>query len=299
MPGHVPVLFSDVLEQLHLQANNLVIDATLGAGGHARGLLEAIGPNGRLLGFEADPRTLATTVAELSEPRLVGVNNNFRDLATVAAEHGFINVSAILFDLGVSSMTLDEGQRGFSFQHDGPLDMRFDQAQQSLTAADIVNTWTANQLADIFVRYGEIHRPDSLIEMIVSRRKTTPFVTTQDLADAVSSIWRRRGRAHPATTVFQALRIAVNDELGALETALPQAIELLQPAGRLAVITFHSLEDRLVKQWGKAAAEAGVVDIITKHVIAPSREEQKHNPRSRSAKLRIYQKNFIKQNTNE
>lgn len=299
MPGHVPVLFSDVLEQLHLQANSLVIDATLGAGGHARGLLDAIGPNGRLFGFEADPRTLATTVAELSEPRLVGVNKNFRDLATVAAEHGFINVSAILFDLGVSSMTLDEGQRGFSFQHDGPLDMRFDQVQQSLTAAEIVNTWTANQLADIFVRYGEIHRPDSLIEMIVSRRKTTPFVTTQDLADAVSSIWRRRGRAHPATTVFQALRIAVNDELGALEAALPQAIELLQPDGRLAVITFHSLEDRLVKQWGKRAAEAGAVDIITKHVIAPNREEQKNNPRSRSAKLRIYQKKFIKQNTNE
>ncbi len=299
MPGHVPVLFSEVLEKLHLQAHDLVIDVTLGAGGHARGLLDAIGPDGRLLGFEADPRTLSTTMTELAEARLVGVNNNFRDLATVAAKHGFINVSAILFDLGVSSMTLDEGQRGFSFQQDGPLDMRFDPTQQSLTAAEIVNTWSAAQLADIFVRYGEIHRPDSLIDMIVTRRHASPFQTTTDLAEAVASIWRRRGRAHPATTVFQALRLAVNDELGALASALPQAVELLRPAGRLAVITFHSLEDRLVKQWGKQAAATGTIDIITKHVIAPSRAEQQRNPRSRSAKLRIYQKKLIHQNTNE
>lgn len=292
MPGHVPVLFSDVLQQLNLQPNDDAIDATIGGGGHARGLLEAIAPNGKLLGLEADPRTLALTRQEIPNRRLVMVNANFRDLHEMAVKHGFTAVAGILFDLGVSSMTLDDGSRGFSLQHDGPLDMRFDPKQQSLTAAEIVNTWNAAQLADIFQQYGEIHRPDRLIEMITSRRRTAPFTTTSELADAVATIWRRRGRVHPATTVFQSLRIAVNDELGVLERALPQAMSLLKPHGRLAVITFHSLEDRLVKQWGKAAAEQGELEIITKHVIAPSRAEQLANPKSRSAKLRIYQKSY-------
>lgn len=299
MPGHVPVLFSDVLAQLNLQTNDHAIDATLGGGGHTRGFLDAIAPDGRLLGLEADPRTLATTRQEISNQRLVAVNGNFRDLRTIATKYGFMNVAAILFDLGVSSMTLEDGTRGFSLQHDGPLDMRFDPVQQTLTAAEIVNTWSRAQLADIFTRYGEIRRPDSLVEMIITRRQVSPFTTTLDLADAVATIWHRRGRVHPATTVFQALRIAVNDELGVLEAALPQSVELLKPNGRLAVITFHSLEDRLVKQWGKAAAESGELTIITKHVIVPSRPEQLANPKSRSAKLRIYQKNLSTQNKNE
>lgn len=290
MPGHVPVLFSDVLQQLNLQPNDDAIDATLGGGGHARGLLVAIAPNGRLLGLEADPRTLASTRQDIPDQRLVTVNANFRDLREIATANGFTNVAGVLFDLGVSSMTLDDGARGFSLQHDGPLDMRFDPVQQSLTAAEIVNTWSPTQLADIFQRYGEIHRPDRLVEMIMTRRRTAPFTTTSDLAEAVATIWRRRGRVHPATTVFQALRMAVNDELGVLEAALPQAIDVLRQDGRLAVITFHSLEDRIVKQWGKAAAKGGELAIITKHVIAPNREEQITNPKSRSAKLRIYQK---------
>lgn len=295
MPGHVPVLFPDVLQQLNLQPNDNAIDATLGGGGHARGVLEAIAPHGRLLGLEADPRTLATTRQDITDDRLVTVNANFRDLKSVATANSFTKVAAILFDLGVSSMTLDDETRGFSFQRDGPLDMRFDPVQQTLTAAEIVNTWSPTQLANSFTRYGEIRRPDSLVEMIIARRRLTPFTRTKDLAEAVATIWRRRGRAHPATTVFQALRLAVNDELGALTAALPQALALLKPNGRLAVITFHSLEDRLVKRWGKQAAADRQIEIITKHVIVPARSEQLVNPRSRSAKLRAYQKTLSSQ----
>ncbi len=292
MPGHIPVLFPDVLQQLNLQPNDDAIDATFGGGGHARGLLEGIAPNGRLLAIEADPRTLEQTRTVFSGfgSRLVAVNANFRDLTSVATAQGCTQVAGILFDLGVSSMTIEDAARGFSLQHDGPLDMRFDPVHQSLTAAEIVNTWTPSQLTTIFRDYGEINRPESLVEMIVTTRRTAPFTTTGQLAEAVAAIWRRRGRVHPATVVFQALRIAVNDELGALTEALPQAVSLLKPSGRLAVITFHSLEDRLVKQWGKNMADAGRVEIITKHVIAPTRAEQLANPRSRSAKLRIYQK---------
>lgn len=294
MPGHIPVLFSDVLQQFQLQPNDNAIDATLGGGGHARGLLEAIGPGGRLLALEADPRTLSATQTEFMTygSRFIPINANFRDLVSVARANGFDQVAGILFDLGVSSMTLEDATRGFSLQQDGPLDMRFDPGHQRLTAAEIVNHWRPDQLATIFRDYGEISRPDSLVEMIVTTRRTSPFTTTDQLAAAVSKIWRRRGRVHPATTVFQALRIAVNDELGALAATLPQAVTLLKPGGRLAVITFHSLEDRLVKQWGKAAAADGAVTIITKHVIAPSRAEQVSNPRSRSAKLRLYQKPY-------
>lgn len=289
MPGHTPVLFSDVLQQLHLHSNDDVIDATLGGGGHARGLLEAIGPQGRLLGLEADPRTLAGTQQEFLSygQRAVLVNANFRTLASVAQEQGFSAVHAVLFDLGASSMTFEDASRGFSFQQDGPLDMRFDPVHQSLTAADIINTWSTNDLASLFRESGEERRADQIARHIAQRR---PFNRTVELAEAIAQVKHRRGRVHPATQVFQALRVAVNDELGALTDALPQALDVLTSGGRMAVITFHSIEDRLVKRWMKAAAADGRLELVTKHVMVPSRSEQLANPRSRSAKLRIVQK---------
>lgn len=292
MPGHTPVLFSEVLQFLQLQPNDTVIDATLGAGGHARGMLEAIAPNGRLLGLEADPRTLSLTTVTLHQAfgqRAVIVAANFRQLKIVAEAHGFTNVAGVLFDLGLSSMTVEDAARGFSFQHDGPLDMRFDPAQ-ALTAAAIVNTWSTSDLASLFRESGEERMADQIARHLVDQRQPQPFSSTLQLAEAIAQVKHRRGRSHPATQVFQALRMAVNDELGALTEALPQALSLLTPGGRLAVITFHSIEDRLVKRWMKEQAQHGRLELLTKHVIVPGRPEQLSNPRSRSAKLRVAQR---------
>ncbi|MBI5467424.1 MAG: 16S rRNA (cytosine(1402)-N(4))-methyltransferase RsmH [Candidatus Kerfeldbacteria bacterium] len=292
MPGHVPVLLPDVLAGLHLQSENNVIDATLGGGGHAEALLETISPDGRLLGIETDQRTLNVTRHRLERygSRFNAAHGNFRDLRGIATAHGFPAVDAILFDLGVSSMTLDEGDRGFSFQHDGPLDMRFDPTTQTLTAADIINTWSAAELVRCFRELGEERMANRLADIIVMSRRTQPFTSTVQLATDIAAVKHQRGRIHPATQVFQALRMAVNDELGAISAALPQAVDLLRPNGRLAVITFHSIEDRLVKQWSRQAAKAGQVSLVNKHVIVPSRQEQVANPKSRSAKLRLIEK---------
>lgn len=289
MPEHVPVLLSAVLDGLHLQPNQTVIDATLGGGGHTRELLQAIAPDGRLLGIEADERTLHDTLQDLTPygSRFIAAHGNFRELQRIANDHGLTSVDAILFDLGLSSIGLDDPDRGFSFQHDGPLDMRFSPETQTETAADLVNTRSAADLVDLFRRYGEEPVAERIATAIVAAR---PLTTTGRLAEVIGEVKHRRGRTHPATQVFQALRIAVNDEYGALEAALPQALELLQPGGRLAVITFHSGEDRLVKRWARAEAEAGRVEIVNKHVIVPERAEQVANPRSRSAKLRLLRK---------
>ena len=292
MLTHVPVLFSDILQLLQLQPNDNVIDATLGGGGHARGLLEATAPNGRLLGIEADLRTLEETKASLTEygSRFIPVHGNFRHLTQHVQANNLTAVQGILLDLGVSSMTLGDASRGFSFQTDGPLDMRFDAASQTQTAADIINLFASTELAKIFSDYGQEPLAGKIADHLVSARKIKPITTTLQLADAVSQVKHRRGRIHPATQVFQALRIAVNDELGALQEVLPQTLTLLASGKRLAVITFHSLEDRIVKQWSHDEAKAGRLRLINKHVIVAGRSEQLDNPRSRSAKLRIMEK---------
>lgn len=292
MPDHVPVLLSAVLTELHLTANDKVIDATLGGGGHAAAILDAIGPGGRLLGIEADPRTLrgTTEVLAANGSRVITVQGNFRTIERLANDHGFHQVAAVLFDLGVSSMTLADARRGFSWQADGPLDMRFDPDHQSLTAADIVNHWLPSELAHLLRTLGEEHMAGPITQLLVNRRMDQPWRTTGELAEAIAQVKHRRGRRHPATQTFQALRMAVNDELGALREALPPALALLRPGGRLAVISFHSLEDRLVKQWSKDQARQGRLTLVNKHVIVPARPEQITNPRSRSAKLRVMQK---------
>ena len=300
---HTPVLLTQAIDGLALGPNAICIDATLGGGGHAEAILDAIGPQGRLLGLDADPEALARVQTRLA--RFAGqtalVQANFRDIGAVAAANGFTAVDAILMDLGVSSYQLWAAERGFSFTASGPLDMRMD-PQIELTADEIVNTWPQDELANIIFRYGEEPRSRRIARAIVAAR---PLHTTAELAEVIARAaggGHDRSRIHPATKSFQALRIAVNDELGALDEALPQALALLVSGGRLAVITFHSLEDRPVKQFMQREARDCVcppdlpacrcghlaqLRIKTRKPIQPDEGEVAANPHSRSAKLRI------------
>jgi 16S rRNA (cytosine1402-N4)-methyltransferase len=300
---HEPVLLTQAIDGLALRPDAICIDATLGGGGHAEAILEAIGPQGRLLGLDADPEALARVQSRLA--RFAGqttlVQANFRDIGAVAAANGFSKVDAILMDLGVSSYQLWTAERGFSFTASGPLDMRMD-PHSELTADEIVNTWPQEELADIIYRYGEEPRSRRIARAIVAAR---PLHTTAELAEVIAKAagsGHDRSRIHPATKSFQSLRIAVNDEIGALEEALPQALALLVPGGRLAVIAFHSLEDRPVKQFMQREARDCLcppdlpacrcghhaqLRIKTRKPIQPDEGEIAANPRSRSAKLRI------------
>jgi 16S rRNA (cytosine1402-N4)-methyltransferase len=299
---HVPVLLEEAIAGLALSPGTDCIDGTLGGAGHAAAMLDATAPNGRLLGFDADPEAVARAKVRLITfgDRVVLVQANFRDMAAQAAEHGFARVKAILLDLGVSSYQVASASRGFSFQTDGPLDMRLD-PRTPLTAAEIVNEWQPDELADVIYRYGEERQSRRLARAIVAAR---PLDTTGQLATVVSRAAAQRGhqRIHPATRVFQALRIAVNDELGALQAALSQLPGLLMPGGRFGVITFHSLEDRIVKQFIQRevrdcvcpsdfpvcrCAHKATLRAVTGRPISPSEAEISINPRSRSAKLRI------------
>lgn len=303
-PAHIPVLFQVILSALAPQPGGRFIDATVGAGGHAAGLLAATAPDGRLLGLDRDPAALAVARQRLSVygERASLVLGTFADLAAIAQAQGFVAVDGVLFDLGLSSLHLADPSRGFSFQAEGPLDMRFDPTQD-LTAADLVNNLSMNDLAELLYQYGEERESRRIARAIVHAR---PLRTTRQLAEVVArAVGGRRGRIHPATRTFQALRIAVNDELRQLEAALPQAVALLRPGGRLAVITFHSLEDRIVKDFLRRESRDCIcppglpvcvcghranLRLITRKPITPSAEEVQANPRSRSAKLRVAEK---------
>jgi 16S rRNA (cytosine1402-N4)-methyltransferase len=300
--GHEPVLYDEVLSFLALEPGARVIDGTLGGAGHATGILQSTAPDGQLLGLDLDPAALDRARERLApfDQRVILVQSSFRDLKAVAHLHHFTPADGVLLDLGLSSYQLAAPQRGFSFMRDGPLDMRFDPTQGP-TAADLVNTLTAEELAEILYRYGEERQSRRIARAIVKAR---PLQTTGALADVIAravSGRRRRGRIHPATKSFQALRIAVNDELGALEAVLPQAVEILRPGGRLVVISFHSLEDRRVKRYLRREAKAcicpselpvcvcqhqPVVRVLTRRPVRPTEDEVARNPRSRSARLR-------------
>ena len=289
---HIPVLFDEVMQLLNPQAGGTYVDCTINGGGHAAGLLERSAPTGRLLGLDADPAALELARQRLAPfaGRFTLVHANFRKVASVAPAQGFREVQGVLFDLGVSWATLAESGRGFSFQRPAePLDMRFDPTG-GLTAADILNRAPEAELVRIFREYGEEHRGARLARAIVRRRAQRPFRTVGDLLEVVDeALGPRRGRLHPATKVFQALRVATNDELGALSEGLAGAVALLAPGGRLAVISFHSLEDRLAKRFLLEHAAPGAlpaVQILTRKPITPRREEMLRNPRARSAKLR-------------
>jgi 16S rRNA (cytosine1402-N4)-methyltransferase len=297
---HIPVLYKEVLAGLQVRSGGRYIDATLGAGGHAAGILEASAPDGRLLGLDADPDAVAYARERLQGfgERAVLWVGNFRHLSTVAHALDFGQVQGILMDLGLSSRQLEDATRGFSFSQEGPLDMRMD-PRQGQAAADLLNTLPEQELADLLWRYGEERHSRRIARAIVAAR---PVRRTDELAELVARMVGRRERIHPATRTFQALRIAVNEELEVLEEALPQARDLLRPGGRLAVIAFHSLEDRIVKQFFRKEARdclcppevpvcscghRATLKEVTRKPIRPSEEEVAQNPRSRSARLRL------------
>lgn len=284
--SHVPVLLKEVISSLALKPGDDVIDGTLGGGGHASAILEATAPSGRLLGIEWDGRTLEETRKTLERygSRAMLVHGNYRDLGRFARSYALPPISGILVDLGFSSFQIDDPERGFSFRFGGPLDMRYDDSHET-TAADIVNTWEKADLIRILREYGEERGAGRIAEAIVQARRRKPIVTTLDLAEIVWKAVGKRGmKIHPATQTFQALRIAVNEEFENLKAFLPEAMKLLKPGGRLAVISFHSLEDRIVKEFFRSTPG---LSALTKRPITPSDEEIENNPRSRSAKLRV------------
>lgn len=300
---HVPVLYDEVLDLLRPAPGGRFIDGTVGAGGHAAGLLAASAPDGRLLAFDRDPDALAFVRQRLAAygDRVTFVHASYAAMGALAPSHGFAAVDAILLDLGLSSRQLAAGERGFSFMQEGPLDMRFDPTQGE-TAADLVNNLSAEALADIFWRYGEERHSRRIARLIVENR---PLHTTTELAELIATHVRRSGRLHPATRVFQALRIAVNEELAAVEQGVAAAVDLLKPGGRLAVISFHSLEDRFVKHYFRDLARDCVCPpqqpictcdaqatarVVTRKPVMPATAEIEENPRSRSARLRVVEK---------
>jgi 16S rRNA (cytosine1402-N4)-methyltransferase len=285
--GHTPVLLEETIEALAVQPGGRYVDCTLGGGGHAAAILEHSLPGGQLLGIDADPEAIKLArerLAAYSSSTLL-VNQNFINLRSICTEHNFYPVHGILFDLGLSSAQLNGDGRGFSFRHDAPLDMRLN-PHQPVTAADIVNTLPEAELARLIKTYGEESRGRQIARYIVRQR---PIKTTFELAEVVEqATGGRRGRIHPATRTFLALRIAVNQELEHLQSALGQAAALLGLGGRLVVISYHSLEDRIVKQFMHegAGGENPRLKLVNKKVITPSPAEVQFNPRSRSAKLR-------------
>jgi len=286
-PVHIPVLVNETIKALAVQPGGRYIDCTLGTGGHAAAILDKSSPGGQLLGIDADPEAIKVAKQRLEgyEGSALIVNENFADLEAICIKYDFFPVHGILFDLGLSSLQLNGCGRGFSFQHDAPLDMRFSPSQE-VTATDIVNTYSEAELAHLIRIYSEESRSRKIARHIVQQR---PIETTLQLARTIEQATRgRRGRIHPATKTFQALRIAVNHELENLEVALKQAINLLGFEGRLVVISYHSLEDRIVKQFMRqeSSTDNPRLRLVNKRVITPSEAEVQLNPRSRSAKLR-------------
>lgn len=301
---HISVLYHNIIESLRPMNPGRYVDATIGAGGHAWGILNASSPQGQLLGLDLDPHAL-----ELADQRLQAFSGrytlehtSYTTLLQTMKQIGWDMVDGIVIDLGVSSMQIDSPERGFSFLKDGPLDMRFDPTQPT-SAADLVNTLSEEDLADIFFLYGEERFSRRIARAIIANR---PFHTTLELAGLIEKTVRRSsGKIHPATRSFQALRIAVNGELQSLENFLPQAVTALKPGGRLAVISFHSLEDRIVKQFFRKESsdcicppdqlvctcghKASIIE-ITRHPLTADEEEIAANPRARSARLRVAEK---------
>ena len=288
MYTHLPVLLNEVLQYINPRADGRYIDATFGAGGHTKELLERTSPGGRVLAVDQDETAIEQGRIELQSygSRLELVKANFRDIESIVQEHGFAGLDGILADVGVSSMMLDDPTRGFSFMREGPLDMRMD-LDQPLTAADVLNTYSEKEIANILFNYGEERRSRQIASSIVRSR---PMSRTTDLTRAIERVLggRRYGKIHPATRTFQALRIFVNDELRSLETFLDSSMNVLRPGGRLVLISFHSLEDRIVKNKFRSPVVPGVA--LTKKVITAAVEELDRNPRSRSARLRAWEK---------
>ncbi len=301
LPIHKPVMLAEVVEALQVQAGKRYVDCTLGSGGHAEAILQRILPHGQLLGIDADTEAISIAKARLADFRdnVILVHGNFANIHSICEENNFLPVHGILFDLGISSLQLDTIEMGFSFRHDAPLDMRFNR-EEALTAADIVNTLPEQKLNHLIRNYGEERYSRQIARQIVKNR---PITSTLHLARIIEqAIGHRYSKIHPATKTFLALRIVVNRELENLATALTQALDCLAPKGRLAVISYHSLEDRIVKQFMNRESKGCIcppetpicqcnhsarLRTISRKVITPSIVEIEANPRSRSAKLRV------------
>jgi 16S rRNA (cytosine1402-N4)-methyltransferase len=292
---HIPVLLNEAVDALMIRPDGIYVDCTFGGGGHSKSILEKLGAKGKLIAFDQDEDARRNVPGD---PRIIFVPHNFRHLSRFLKLHGIKQVDGILADLGVSSHQFDEATRGFSTRFDAPLDMRMDRRQQ-LTAAEVVNFYSEQQLHKIFQQYGEVTNAKTLANTIVEMRSRQPLKTIHAFMNAV----RRAVKGNPNryfAQVFQALRIEVNDELGALKDMLSQIPSLLKPGGRAAIITFHSLEDRLVKNFFRRGTfdeteetpfimtpKARGLKVITKKPIVPAAKEIKQNPRARSAKLRV------------
>jgi 16S rRNA (cytosine1402-N4)-methyltransferase len=301
---HLPVLYQEVMHYLHPASPGIFIDATVGAGGHASGILYLSSPDGRLLGLDVDVRALEIAHERLAVfgTRVFLLHASYTSLQEQIHQMGWNEVQGVVIDLGVSSMQIDNPERGFSFMSPGPLDMRFD-TSAGVSAADLINQLPEDQLADLIWKYGEETQSRRIARVICQKR---PLQTTLELSDAIlRAAGGKRGRIHPATRTFQALRIAVNQELKALEDVLPQAVAALAPQGRLAVISFHSLEDRIVKHYFQHESRDCIcppkqpvctcqhkasIKVITRQAVLPAESETRLNPRARSAKLRVAEK---------
>ncbi len=293
---HVPVLLQTVIDGLSIEDGNIIVDATVGGGGYMKAFCERVGKSGHVIGFDEDDAAL-TRAKEACAHALCTttfVHKNFRNMKEALMDLGITSVDGIAFDLGVSSFQIEDSGRGFSFLRDEPLAMTLSEnpATRPFTAEDIVNRWEEEVIANVIFGYGEERYARRIAKAIVEVRKKSPITTTGQLVEIIKNATPARyahGPIHPATRTFQALRIAVNDELGALTEGLAAAYEMVKPGGRIVAVSFHSLEDRIVKNFFRERALEGAT-VITKKPLTPTFEEQRQNPRSRSAKLRILQK---------
>jgi len=290
---HIPVMLNEVLDYLNLAAGKTIVDATIGTGGHAQAILERITPGGRLIGIDRDEESLAVCRERLRESgeAVSLAHGNFVDIDNILSDMDIKKIDGVLFDLGVSSFQLEDPDRGFSFQSDGPLDMRMDR-NSYISAYDLVNNLNEEELSAILWSFGQERWHNRIAHLLIEERQRQPIATTSQLTNIVlrsipARYRHRHYRVHPATRTFQAVRIAVNRELEILESALNKAIEILDIGARICVISFHSLEDRTAKLTFRQASSEGKVKIITPKPLVPQPSEVESNPRSRSSKLRV------------
>ncbi len=288
---HKPVLVKEVIKFLNPQRNQNFIDATYGFGGHSKELLKYIKPKGKILAFEWDPFLVELNKKNLmQEKNIILKNANFTKIKKIVKELNFTKIKGVIFDLGISSWHLENSKRGFSFNKDEFLDMRINPKEIKITAFEVVNYYSKERLIEILKNYGEEKRAKEIVDAILDKRRFKKIETSKELAEIIMNVCKRKNKIHPATKTFMALRTFINNELENLEEGLKQAFDVLDKNGRIAIITFQGLEDKVVKKVFKELKRKGA-KMITKNVVRPSRNEILENPRSRSAKLRVIQKN--------
>jgi 16S rRNA (cytosine1402-N4)-methyltransferase len=286
---HSPVLAREVVDFLNIVPGGIYVDATVGLGGHAKEIVSRIGSDGRIIGIDRDEEALIIASERLSDGRIILTKGKFSDMETIVHRNGISQVDGVIFDIGVSMAQLKNHSRGFSYNSDDRLDMRMD-TESRLSAWEVVNTYPEKELGRILHEFGEERFSKKIARAIIDRRKEKRFETCRELSNLVEQVYRKRGRIHPATRTFQALRIEVNRELDELRAGLDASALLLRKGGRLCVISYHSLEDRIVKRCFIENAKNGLFKILTKKPVIPGTEELRSNPSSRSAKLRSAEK---------